>query len=276
LNATDEPAFAELADGLREARARGPSEAQRARMRAALGLPAANDAGKQSGSDGAQAAPAPAAQGLGAAPALLKLVLLGALGIAAAYGVARIWPGAEPAAPRTLTAPAPPPPSPVNATPAEHASAAQPRAAEPAQPSRVAAPSGAGASGAAATQPRRERATVDPKAHASAAADGDPAQELALLKRAKSHARSAPQRALALLAEHERRFARGTLVEEREVIAVEALLAAGERAQAERRAAAFLERFPDSAHARRVRALLAQHSTSDPDTIHSAPSHPGG
>jgi hypothetical protein len=46
--------------------------------------------------------------------------------------------------------------------------------------------------------------------------------------------------------EHQRRFASGALVEEREALAVRALLAGGRRAEAERRAAAFRARFPKS------------------------------
>lgn len=72
----------------------------------------------------------------------------------------------------------------------------------------------------------------------------------------EAHAHSDPQRALALVAQHEQQFAQGALVQEREVIAIEALLAAGERSESEHRAAAFFTRFPESAHFRRLRALL--------------------
>jgi hypothetical protein len=112
-----------------------------------------------------------------------------------------------------------------------------------------------------------------PSAAHDAVATGDPAAELALLKLARVNARSAPLRALSLIVEHERDFAQGTLVEEREVIAIEALLVSGQRVAAETRAALFGERFGNSAHARRVRVLLTAAAPAQFDKNAAAAPH---
>jgi outer membrane protein assembly factor BamD (BamD/ComL family) len=66
----------------------------------------------------------------------------------------------------------------------------------------------------------------------------------------------APDRALVLLEQAAARFPRGALVQEREVLAVEALAESGRRPEAARRAEAFLRAWPRSAHAARVRPYL--------------------
>ncbi len=62
--------------------------------------------------------------------------------------------------------------------------------------------------------------------------------------------------ALAYVAEHEREFADGAMVEERELIAVEAHSRAGRSDEARTRGARFLSRWPRSLYAARVRALV--------------------
>lgn len=84
--------------------------------------------------------------------------------------------------------------------------------------------------------------------------------ELGLLRQARAALDSDPGRALSLCADHARMFARGALGQEREVIAIDALLRAGRLAEARERARLFNERFPASAHARRVAALLERSS----------------
>ena len=81
---------------------------------------------------------------------------------------------------------------------------------------------------------------------AAPAADLLPA-ELALLQRARNAyvGRRFPE-ALALLAEHARRFPRGRLAEEREALRVRSLVASGRSEEARRAAAAFAVRFPRS------------------------------
>jgi hypothetical protein len=77
--------------------------------------------------------------------------------------------------------------------------------------------------------------------------------ELSLLKRARD---ADPTQALALTAEHARRFPAGVLEQEREVIAIDALLRLGRGDAAAQRAKRFQTHFPGSAHARRLSALF--------------------
>lgn len=60
--------------------------------------------------------------------------------------------------------------------------------------------------------------------------------------------------ALAISAEHARRFPDGWLAEEREALRVRSLAGAGRAAEARRAAVAFAERFPRSALSSRLRA----------------------
>lgn len=92
-----------------------------------------------------------------------------------------------------------------------------------------------------------------------------PAEELTLLNRAQSLLAQNPAMALMLASDHQRRFRPGTLVQEREVIAIDALLRLGQRPAAEARAARFRQQFPASVHLRRVDVLLGVGSSSLPD-----------
>jgi hypothetical protein len=246
-------AFAEIEAGLRRARERGPSGEQAARMRAALGLAPAPATPPQ---------PAPSEPATAVRTSWLKLIAGGLLTIAVALG---IWHGAvrgPHVEPPIATDPQPAPQlAPANVDPA---TAAAP-AATPPIPLET-----RGGAGAASAHPHRTAPRVNRGAPA-ARASADPGAELVLLRRAKADARSAPAHALRLVAEHEQRFPNGVLVEEREVIAIEALLASGQRAASEARAARFFKRFPNSAHARRVHALL-EHAHSD--TKSSVAPHP--
>jgi hypothetical protein len=85
--------------------------------------------------------------------------------------------------------------------------------------------------------------------------------ELTLIRRAQDM-RGSPNQVLSVLSAHERTYPEGVLVQEREVLAIEALLASGRRAEAEKRAARMEQRFAGSAHLRRVRVLL---ETSAPE-----------
>jgi hypothetical protein len=64
--------------------------------------------------------------------------------------------------------------------------------------------------------------------------------------------------ALAAAAEHKRLYAGGSFTQEREVIAIDALLRLGRRQEAEMRAASFRTAWPDSTHLRRIEKLLAR------------------
>jgi hypothetical protein len=92
-----------------------------------------------------------------------------------------------------------------------------------------------------------------PPATASVAADVG--TEVQLLQRAQSALGADPGAALALTVEHARRFPGGSLGQERELIAVTALVALGRRPEAQARAASLLERFPGSAYRGRLESL---------------------
>lgn len=81
-------------------------------------------------------------------------------------------------------------------------------------------------------------------------------ESLAVLAIRKSLLARQASEALRLLADAQRDFPGGVLTEEREALTVRALLAAGQKAAAQRRGAAFLKSFPRSAHAAEVRRLL--------------------
>jgi hypothetical protein len=73
-----------------------------------------------------------------------------------------------------------------------------------------------------------------------------------------------PRAALRLLEKHEQRFADGEFVQEREVIAIDALVRLGQSREAAARARRFEQRFPDSAHLRRVQALVQKSPAVSP------------
>jgi hypothetical protein len=94
-------------------------------------------------------------------------------------------------------------------------------------------------------------------APATEAADPGPT-EGSLLLRARQELASDPSDALALTQEHARRFPSGGLVQEREVLAIEALARLGRTSEAQRRLEAFRARFPRSPHVARLMALVGQ------------------
>jgi len=95
-----------------------------------------------------------------------------------------------------------------------------------------------------------------PGPSSSEASAPDPLAELALLTRARRVLLSTPERTLALTEEHRRLYAHGAFAEERELLAIEALIRLGEQAAAKRRGETFLRDHPGSAHVVRVRDLL--------------------
>lgn len=108
--------------------------------------------------------------------------------------------------------------------------------------------------------PREEAPPRPPARPRAPAFEVDPEAELALIRSAQDALRTSPSAALARTEEHRRRFGDdGTLAQEREVIAIEALMRAGREAEARARAAAFAARWPRSAHRRRVEVLVAPH-----------------
>ena len=117
--------------------------------------------------------------------------------------------------------------------------------------------------------PRQERGGDERPArgNASRARDADVApkpastieQELALLRQAQDRLQAGDAaEALALLDDHERKFADGNLGAERQAARIFALCSAGRNTEAREAANAFLRQFPSSPMAARVRAACAK------------------
>jgi len=102
--------------------------------------------------------------------------------------------------------------------------------------------------------PQEARPHARPATHA--ALPSGPSDELALLEEASRALDGSPERALALTDEHMKRFRAPKFAQERERLAVVALVRLGRRDDAKRRAEAFEVAFPDSAHLTRVRELV--------------------
>ncbi len=98
--------------------------------------------------------------------------------------------------------------------------------------------------------------TTTPSARRSAS-PVETTPEPALLARAHDALlRGAPDKALAIATEHATTYPRGALAQEREVIAIEALVALGRREEARRRSAAFATAYPNSSHRERLARLV--------------------
>jgi hypothetical protein len=100
------------------------------------------------------------------------------------------------------------------------------------------------------------RATIEKTASVVQATPADSAAELTLLTKARRSLVSSPELALRLLDEHERDHPRSSFVEEREVLAIEALLRVGRAEEARGRGERFLREHPRSAHGAHVREVL--------------------
>lgn len=213
------------------------------------------DAGAAGGAGGA-ASLGPAA-GAGAATSgvgvLGTIVVAGVLAAALGVGGASL----------VVSARAPAPGGPAAGTSVARSAEPAPRAPED-EPAR--AVEDAGVVDAEVARPRDGRTDgrgPSPRASAPAAtaattatAADDPAAEAALVREAQLALRADPARSLARADEHARRFPKGLLAQEREVIAVEALVALGRPDAARARAAAFRRAFPGSPHARRLDVLV--------------------
>ena len=204
--------------------------------------------------------------------AKLKLLLGSASLLATAIGVLVLWP--RPAvSPSARSQPAAQVASPILAEPSR---AAPPPAAPSDLPASVPELSVPDMPRALPAQPQRskpKRSRGEPAARASGDLLGglhapllepddsqartrgsDPVAELALLARARRALLTRPAHALEFTEAHARDFPAGTFGEEREVLAIEALLRLGLDDEAKQRALAFDQHFPDSAH----RAHLAR------------------
>lgn len=125
------------------------------------------------------------------------------------------------------------------------ASSMAPALSTPVMPNRV-EPEATSASAAAPPAPRRMPSL----------APSDPLAELALLERARRVMATNPARALALSEEHRQKYRAGQFAEERELLAVEALVGLGQTEAAARRAGSFLRAHPNSVHAHRLEVIL--------------------
>ena len=117
-------------------------------------------------------------------------------------------------------------------------------------PSKAEAPSSAEAPapsvvGSPSSEPPAERAVVETTE-----------TEVSYLRRARNALQSDPARALSIADQHPSRFPRGALDQERELIAIDALVRLGRSAEARERADRFRARYPSSAHLGRVNALV--------------------
>jgi len=100
----------------------------------------------------------------------------------------------------------------------------------------------------AAPKPEKAVAAVKP-----AATDTLPMpSEAQLLLAARKAMPDEPERALRLLSQHQKRFADGLFVPEREVLSIEALRSLGRSAEANVRLQQFKAQYPDSFHLRRL------------------------
>ena len=80
--------------------------------------------------------------------------------------------------------------------------------------------------------------------------------EVSYLRRARGALKSDPARALELANGHPSRFPHGALDQEREIVAIDALVRLGRRGESRARADAFRARYPSSAHLTRLDALV--------------------
>jgi hypothetical protein len=92
----------------------------------------------------------------------------------------------------------------------------------------------------------------------SSAPARSPDSEMAMLGRAQHALATSPAEALARCEEHAAAYPSGALAEEREVLAVDALLRLGRRADASARAERFRTAHPSSAYVRRLDTLLGE------------------
>lgn len=90
--------------------------------------------------------------------------------------------------------------------------------------------------------------------------------EAALLAKAKALVQENPRKAMALTQMHARRFPEGTLIQEREAIAIRALFSMGRIEAARQRGMAFLAEYPTSIHRSAVQSLLQKHESHARDS----------
>jgi len=106
------------------------------------------------------------------------------------------------------------------------------------------------------TQVEVRRVPVAPQSAERTSLSADSlAEEVRLLQGAREALGGDPAGALRLAEQHRSRFPRGTLTQEREVIAIDALIRQGRMAEAQARADRFRDRYPRSSHLDRLSNL---------------------
>ncbi len=236
--------FAQLA---REDDAQRPSDAQLARMMQGVAV----QIGRPELTDAYRAHAQSVATGVSGALMAKLGVATVVLGVAAA---AVWWPRAQPFERARVQAPA----SAAQTTAAtERAGASEPtREPQPAPVPALEVRADANVAGARAQVPLPPAPRTGARKPAAVNASGDAVEELALLEQAQRVLREDPRRALSLAERHRARFTRGQLVQEREMLAIEALLRLGRERQGRRRAVAFEQRHPQSSHLPRLHDMV--------------------
>ena len=251
----DPNAPAPLVEALRAARGPAPDPARLASLGLALGLPVvpaaiAPPAPLAPAPAAPLASPAAAVAGVGAAK--VALTGIAAVGVAAAVAVGGFGVG---------RGKAPPPTRPIPAVVERFEARAPEPLEDTALPVEEPAPR--------PRRPRRAAATTSRPATAAPVAAAPPVEapadvasrlreEAALVQRAERLLDADPGAALRLVDERRRRFPTGALDQEAEVVAIDALLRLGRRADAAARARTFEAAHAGSLHARRIKRLMGQ------------------
>lgn len=252
----DEAAPAHVKSLLASAEADGPAPADlerlAARMAPVAGVAVASLLAPSPASAVAPLQPIPAA-----AKGALALGKLGATSLFKALAVATLGGAALFAGFQLRSAPTSPvpatSPTPAVSAPAVRAVAPAPLVRTPGEPTPAIAPQAA-----LADDPRPTAAVpavAPPRSAKAPASSASRPTELALIQRAQAESKD-PAGALLVLQKHARLYPGGVFAQEREVLAIGALIALGRRSEAEARAARMAELYPGSLHLRRVRVLL--------------------
>ena len=131
--------------------------------------------------------------------------------------------------------------------------------AAPSDPSPVAATPGKDPSNAPSAM-----AKAPTNALTNAPTSASDTEEIALLARAHDALRGKPAESLELCRQHETKFASGHFAQEREAVAIEALVYLGRRAEAEARWETFRSRYPTSSHRVHLESLFSGSTTNPP------------
>jgi len=111
---------------------------------------------------------------------------------------------------------------------------------------------------------RRNAASVSKTSAADGRGSAPSVRELELVQRAEATLASDPGRALAIADEHARVFPSGEFLQEREAVAIDALVRLGRKEEAQRRARALVERFPETPYAVRVEMAVGKPAAAAP------------